>query len=285
MLADDFFLGTKLYHKTLSELCKPMMDYLGTTHAMYVNIDSSGMLSSICTHQQWIARFLENQYYKIDPILVHPSNMHNGFVFENTSPDEEFKDSLLADLSNTFGLYHSFAYVEKISNNRGYYGLIFATAKDNYHMINRLVNEVRIVKEMIRKINKNLISVVKDLPDMRMDFAALKGDAFYTQKGEVFNEDYALFQEKKISLLKKMGLITGCNTHQDFLTKVNLSPQEVNCLRLYLNCSSVRIVAQTLNLADSTVKSYVENIKNKLDCHTKSELLEKASILESFGYL
>lgn len=284
MLADDFFIGTKLYHKTLSELCKPMMDYLGATHAMYVNVDKHGKMFSTNTYLSWIERLVEQQYYKVDPFMVHPNNIHSGFAFESSCDDQEFQNSQHYDAVVNFEFCHSFVYIEKTPSN-GYYGFIFATEKDNYHMINRLVNEARIVKEMIRKINKNLISVVKDLPDMRMDFAALKGDAFYTQKGEVFNEDYALFQEKKISLLKKMGLITGCNTHQDFLTKVNLSPQEVNCLRLYLNCSSVRIVAQSLNLADSTVKSYVENIKNKLDCHTKSELLEKASILESFGYL
>ena len=67
MLAAEFFLGTKLYKKQLAEFCKPMADYMGITHAIYVDIDKHGKAFSVCTNDQWMQTLLEKQYYKADP--------------------------------------------------------------------------------------------------------------------------------------------------------------------------------------------------------------------------
>lgn len=284
MLADDLFLGNKLYRKQFSEICKPLADYLGTTAVLYVDVDRSGRAFLLQTHQKWSERFLEEQYYKVDIVLVHPDNIHNGFAFQETSTEQEFKDTLLHDAVNNFGFCHSFVYIEKTNNNDGYFGLACASTKDNFQMINRLVNEAHIVKKIIRKINKDLRSVVKDLPAMKMDFATLKGEAFYKERGGVFNENYAISQEKKISLLKDTGLLTEYSSNEDFFKK-SLSPQETNCLRIYLSSHNLKAVARDLNLSVSTVKTYIENIKNKFNCYTRHELLEKAAILESLGCL
>ena len=68
MLTDEFFLGTKLYHQKFAELCRPLAEYLGVTHAIYVNIDKHGKIFSVCTHEKWIERFIEEKYYKFDII-------------------------------------------------------------------------------------------------------------------------------------------------------------------------------------------------------------------------
>ena len=37
-------------------------------------------------------------------------------------------------------------------------------------------------------LNRKILLMVEDLQDNKMDFAALKGDLFHTQRGLVFNE-------------------------------------------------------------------------------------------------
>ncbi len=279
MLTDEFFLGTKLYHKKFSELCKPIADYLGSTHAIYFNVDKNGRAFSICTHETWVERLLEEHYYKLDPLMVSPNNIHNGFSFDNASNDQEFKDKLLYDAIIKWNWCNSFAYIEKTTDG-GYFGFDFGTTKDNHKMINRLINESAVVKKLIRNINKQLIAITPHLQDNRMDFARLKGEAFYNQKGLVFNE--ACENQDKIHLLNKLGFLSNHHS-QDFLTGFSLSPQEINCLRVYLTSHSLKIVAKETGLAITTVTGYVENIKNKLECRTKNELLEKAEILELLG--
>lgn len=284
MLVDDFFLGTELYHKQFAALCKPLVDYLGVTDAMYVNVDKHGRMFNTCTHQKWLEQFTGQEYYKFDPLMVSPKNIHSGFAFDSASDDQIFQSTIQIDAVFNFGFHHSCIYVEKVPNDNSYFGFAFATVKDNCQMINRLVNEAAIVKKIIRSINKNLISVIKDLNEMRIDLPALKGEAFYTQRGEIFHEDYADSQQKKIALLRDAGLLTDLSSQEEFFAKC-LSPQEMNCLRIYLGAHNLKAVARETGLSVSTVKSYIENTKEKLSCHTRHELFEKAAILESLGCL
>ncbi|HXH54241.1 MAG TPA: LuxR C-terminal-related transcriptional regulator [Gammaproteobacteria bacterium] len=282
MLTDEFFLGTKLYHNKLAELCKPLADYLGITQGVYVNIDKNSRFFGIYTHSGLGQRVVEEEYYKTDPFLVHPNNIHNGFALDNASTEQEFKDTFLYDATINFNCYHSFVYTEKTSDG-GYYGFAFATAKDNYRMNNRLMNETQIIKKAIRDLNNKLSLVVeKDLQENRMDFATLKGDLFHQQKGLVFNEQSEI--KSKIHFLEKAGFL-GNSGDQSFLANISLSPQEINCLRIYLTTHSIKKVSRDLNLAVTTVASYVENIKNKLNCNNKNDLFEKGEILCSLGRL
>jgi DNA-binding CsgD family transcriptional regulator len=116
-----------------------------------------------------------------------------------------------------------------------------------------------------------------------MDIAKLKGkDVFHTQKGLVFNLKEQNI--KKLHLLKNIGLYPDNDT-QDFLINPNLSPQEINCLRAYLTSHNIKRVATELGLAETTISSYMENIKGKLHCTSKNQLLEKGSLLESLGHI
>lgn len=279
MLTDDFFLGTKLYSRNLIELCKPLAKYMGITHAIYVHVDKQGRMFCICTDPKWVELFLAEQYYKLDPLMVHPNNIHNGFSFDNASEHQEFKDMLLYNAVIKFNWCHSFAYIEKTAEG-GYFGFDFGTTKENHQIVNRLINESHIIKKFIRTLHKKITSLIKDLSEKKMDFHLLKGDLFHSQKGLVFNEQYE--QQHKIHLLQDIGFL-GNSSEQDLWSKVILSPQEINCLRIYLETQSLKKVASNLNLSITTVSSYVENIKNKLNCHNKNQLFEKAEILESLG--
>ena len=123
MLADDFFLGTKLYQQKFTELCKPLSDYLGDiTSVQYVNIDKDGTGFAVYSLEKWAERVLEKEYYKTEIGMVHPNNMHNGFSFCDSSDYQEYKDGLLYDGAVNFNWTHSFFYVEKNANNDGYFG-------------------------------------------------------------------------------------------------------------------------------------------------------------------
>jgi len=276
---DDFFRGTKGYRDKLIEFCKPIMDYMGVTHTIYVNVDKHGRMFSICTHPTWVERFLEEQYYLLDPLMVHPDNIHNGFSFDSSSDHQEFKDILLYDAVVKFNWCHSFAYIEKTAAG-GYFGFDFGTRKDNHQIINRLIGESQIVKRFLRDLNKKLMRLAKrDIEDHAMDFAGLKGPVFHTQRGLVFKEECE--HQQKIQLLQEVGFLK--NEESNALLKASLSPQEINCLRTYLSTHSIKRVARDLDLAVTTVASYIENVKGKLNCNTKNELLDIAEILEALG--
>ncbi len=64
------------------------------------------------------------------------------------------------------------------------------------------------------------------------------------------------------------------NDHHQY----NLSLREMECLFYLLRGKTVKTIAKILHLSPRTVESYVERIKYKFQCLSKSELLEKAII-------
>jgi DNA-binding CsgD family transcriptional regulator len=55
-----------------------------------------------------------------------------------------------------------------------------------------------------------------------------------------------------------------------------LSKQESLCLFYLIRGRSFSQIGAAMNLSKRTVEHYIENVKNKMDCHSKSELIEKA---------
>lgn len=276
MLADELFYGTKNHHKKFFELCDPMKKYFGVTTASYIHINQNGEMELIASNYKWIERFIEADYCKQDPALVHPKNMSSGFSFVTTSEDQEYKETMLEEVIHKFGFHHGFCYAEK--NGSSFVVFYFATHKENNNMINKIINEANLVKKFIRNLNKNIITEFKDLQDNKVDLFKLKGDLFLEQKGIVFNENRENYH--KIEILKKEGFISS---NHDDLESVGLSRQEVNCLRIYMEDCNIKNVAKGLNIALTTATSYIENIKRKLNCYTKQELLKVATVLVGLG--
>ena len=64
-----------------------------------------------------------------------------------------------------------------------------------------------------------------------------------------------------------------------------LSPRERQCLKLLIKDKSAKESAAILNLSRRTVESYFENIKNKLACWNKQEVMQTAKSLDEMGLL
>ncbi len=56
----------------------------------------------------------------------------------------------------------------------------------------------------------------------------------------------------------------------------NLSNRELECLFFILRGRSAKQIGEYIHLSKRTIEFYIENIKNKFGCHSKSELLVQA---------
>lgn len=85
------------------------------------------------------------------------------------------------------------------------------------------------------------------------------------------------FGDKNLRIEKKPLNFILKDTYSDTL----LSVRESECLFFLLRGKTTKEIAQILQLSPRTVESYIDHIKIKFACHTRSELLEKA---EKEGY-
>lgn len=59
----------------------------------------------------------------------------------------------------------------------------------------------------------------------------------------------------------------------DFHVPIKLSARELECLFCMLRGMTAKEIGIKINLSKRTIESYIENIKNKFGCNTKSEML------------
>lgn len=68
---------------------------------------------------------------------------------------------------------------------------------------------------------------------------------------------------------------TGCAIESNY-PEINLSERQMQCLYYLLRGKSASATAAILNLSKRTIETYIEEIKNKLGCINKSEIIELA---------
>lgn len=283
MLIDEFFFGTKLHHKKIKTLLKPMYKYLGTDQISYVTIDQFGQGFSITSNCKLLEDNIERGGYKYATFFVHPNNMHSGFAVDAACQNEMFQNNLYT-FTTKFHWHNSFTYAEK-DNNGGYFALDFATNKNNFIIFNKLINQSYIIKQLIRSLHQKITKTFnKDIQEHKVDFKTLIGDLFCTTKGRVFNEKLASEQSNRIKILLGSGIFPNSNEN-NILNKLNLSPIETECLKKYYTTNSIKKVANHLDKPLVSVIQNIDNIKARLECNNDSELFEKLEILQSLGYI
>lgn len=83
----------------------------------------------------------------------------------------------------------------------------------------------------------------------------------------------------------KLNLGTSHYTLKNHQNKYDLSTREYECVFLLIRGKSAKEIGMLLSLSKRTVESYIENIKNKMDCKNKAEILVKAVLSGYHTYL
>lgn len=92
---------------------------------------------------------------------------------------------------------------------------------------------------------------------------------FLTIKFPIYNQEHQLAGVLGFShYLEKSSALPAYS--------MGLTKREIDCLFLLLEGMSYKQIASSLALSTRTIESYIENIKNKLECDNKQDLLKKA---------
>lgn len=87
---------------------------------------------------------------------------------------------------------------------------------------------------------------------------------------------------KKCASVKSAIYIISDNNNQ---TSLVLTQRQEECLFLLIRGKTTKQIANILNLSSRTVEDHIEKMKHELDCHSKSQLIEKAISAGFFYYI
>ena len=84
-----------------------------------------------------------------------------------------------------------------------------------------------------------------------------------------FSQESKITDEKKQKLLNFLEQSTFQNAHN-----MKFSRREFECIKYLARGYSMKEIGQILSLSPRTVESYLENVKNKTNCHFKSQIID-----------
>lgn len=131
------------------------------------------------------------------------------------------------------------------------------------------MNEMSLLKLFVKRFREEFNPTLFKMKEECVDIASLIGPLFYQK-----NTNVPLPSVDKKLFLKQFQLTE----------LLELSEREKEVL-FYISKGLFAIqIAELLHLSKRTVEHYTENIKNKLNCYSKAELIQKANTFLSLGY-
>lgn len=185
ILINELFYGTKTYHQQFTRFCEPIRQYLRIKDAAYFNVHKDGSAAVIHSNYKWMEGYIEGKYYNLDPHLVHPDNMLEGFcilIINDNYKYEEYSDEVLYESGNKFD--YGFTYVEK--SNDSFTAFCSTLDKFNNKFINTLPNQAEMIKFLIQKLDHQVKASFLGLQQNKAQLINLKGELFFQQRGIVF---------------------------------------------------------------------------------------------------
>lgn len=215
------------------------------------------------TNSECSEYFSENKFYLDYPYYRHPKHFHSGISFMKDVVDNNYTE-IQRSLMRKYNHQHPILFMNKTHEGIEAFG--FCSNNESSQQIGLLINQIPILQQFCKKFITDNQSITLSLKENQIDLAKIIGSKFYeagppvlppipTNLNETFGLDYLISKTEKEILT---WVILGLSAFQ---------------------------ISIRLNRSKRTVEHHLERLKNKLDCSSKAELIQKGRELEKWGCL
>lgn len=253
------------HHKVSGQihpLITPLIDAFNLSHFCHFFVTKDGYSACLSSRPDWMEFYLYNNLFLHNPFLKNPSHIPEGIFLTQGIADPDYIES--KKQAKAFGIEDSLVLTYKNENKLKAFSFSLKANKKNTSIF---LNELPLLKRFCIEFERQAQSSINQLEPV--DLNKLIGKIDSKQKVQ-----YYLSNKERAEILKLF------NCHPPKLSK-----REKNCLCLYLQGETARSIAELLQLSQRTVESYLNNIKCKLNCFSKTELIKKAQDLKDYGFL
>lgn len=241
---------------------RPLRDHFGIGYFTYHKIDTQGNYTVLVDRPDWAEHYVSEQLYLNDPYLRHPSVYQSGITLFNAHGSEEYKAAVTKAGKEMLGMDTSSIIINKQASFVEFFG--FAANSQTSSLNSLHLNSPHILHSFASHFKSQLSPILKKaVPGKLID---LKGNHFF------YPELIQPNLQNTLAFYQDLGLIPHSAS--------TLTSREKECLKRLTEDKSAKEIALALQLSHRTVEFYLENIKNKLDCTNKQELLKIARLLQ-----
>jgi DNA-binding CsgD family transcriptional regulator len=207
--------------------------------------------------------------HEVNPFITQSEALNSGLYFFNHIGEEKFQNTVLFAKEN-YNINHALIIIENNLDCCNQYG--FAISPSRFGAESLIINELPLVKAFIKYFHEEMADALQGL---KANPVRIRPNKEYLKNN--------LLPEMQLDHLKRMSLLAKMKTPKNLLSPPKLSKRELECLKIYLKGKSASEIGDDLGLAKRTVEFYINNIKNKLSCYKKSELMELVALMGRLG--
>lgn len=237
------------HHKKIETICSPLVDCLDIPIFTYGFIEADGRFGYLTNKIEFNEYYFSQNLHLSNPYYSDPAYFRSGHILLPCTQNEEAQKSL----SKKFNADHIFLTIEANESKLEFF--IFANenvdAGGGNHYLTRL--------NLLHKFQNYFKREAKDLI------------------GKIRSDQFNILKERgkeSFETIPSVPLASNDPKIHAFLKRVcGLSPQEIRCLEYFKQGKSAQATGALMGLSQCTVEFYFENMKNKLGCTSKYDLL------------
>jgi DNA-binding CsgD family transcriptional regulator len=253
------------YSHVIQAALKPLKAALGVNYFYYSRISNEGLYSAFSSNPEWNRYWQEQRLYLQSYHYLQPERYQTGTTICLPSLEEDFR-SVHQIAREKFNIHYVIEVVSK--SHQGIESFGFSTSWLDHTTISLFLTNLPCLKLFFRVFREKHGELFRQLKDCSFDLGLEIGPKFS--------------QVTHIAPTLMLG--------SDFLKDIgvpihaHLSEREREICSVITRGLSAREIGEDLELSKRTVESYIENIKTKLNCFTKAEMIQKCLDLEAIGY-
>ncbi|MBS0272533.1 MAG: LuxR family transcriptional regulator [Proteobacteria bacterium] len=248
----------------VEDVCQPLFKAFGITHFGCLRIFENGQILRIANNENWTQSYFQHEFYNDLDLynMKHVPINEQRFASIIGTPQSEHCKMLHSE----FNIWNFMLIYERFSTYGDFW--FFGTTRDNSQIINFYINNMNVLQHFILYFKNR----AEHLYDIR-DSSKLISTQITPLKENIIEEiDIHNFLQK---IPHAKHYLNGKHSGKF------LSRREADCLLLFAQGRSMKEIGEHMGLSPRTIETHINNIKNKVDCHTKGELISIFSKVKS----
>lgn len=243
---------------------KPLSKIFKVNYFYYCSVSNLGSYTSFSSNPDWNRYWFDEKLHQEAFYFLQPQNYRRGITISFPFFENKFH-KIQCIAREKFNIHYVIEITYKNKDGIESYG--FSTDAFDESIVTQYSTGLSYLKLFFKQFRENNENIFNQLNDNQVNIASEIGPAFFEPISPITPSlDY--------SFLKEIG----------FDISSDLSSRERSVCEHIIKGLSASEIAKRIGLSKRTVEYYIENIKFKLNCLFKSELVQKCLDLESIGY-
>ncbi len=249
----------------IQDICSPLLNNLNLTHFGFLRYKADGSYLAISNDIAWAKTHLSQDYASSPYFLQELCSLPTNSYYASLWPVVHSYDATLEALFE-HNIWHGLNIVQTHSDATDVY--YFASSRENYQVTSLYLNNPDLIKRFITFFNcqtKNIFDKAT-----KNEYAYSENYKNIVQQKNVEGLHHNIYPHKNdIDAFIKETEIKKFETTES----QSFSLREVQCMYLLSKGRTMKEIAKHLSLSPRTVETYINNVKNKIKCTSKSEII------------